>query len=80
MLTYPAGEHPTYLYAAMYYPCATQVAAVDRDWNVTVLASRDESNNMQNLTDIYVQNGKVYASEAYGVIWRILIDKRNRFC
>lgn len=65
VLTYPAGEHPTYLYAAMYYPCATQVAAVDRDWNVTVLASRDESNNMQNLTDIYVQNGKVYAAGAY---------------
>ncbi len=65
VLTHPAGEYPTYRYAAMYYPCATQVAAVDWDWNVTRLASRDERNNMQNLTDIYAENGKIYVAGAY---------------
>lgn len=65
VLTHPENEYPTYLYAAMYYPCATQVAAVDWDTNVTLLASRDESSNMQNLTDIYVENGKIYVAGAY---------------
>ena len=65
VLTYPAGEHPTYLYAAMYYPCATQVVSVDWDWNTTLLASRDENNNMQNLTDLYVENGKIYVAGTY---------------
>lgn len=32
---------------------------------ITELARRDESNNMQNLTDVYVQNGKVYVAGAY---------------
>ena len=49
ILTHPEEEYPTYLYAAMYYPCATQVVSVDWDWNTTLLASRDGSNNMQNL-------------------------------
>ncbi len=65
VLTHPENEYPTYLYAAMYYPCATQVAAVDWDTNMTLLASRDESSNMQNLTDIYAENGKVYVAGAY---------------
>mgnify|MGYP004589214495 CR=1 FL=1 len=65
VLTHPENEYPTYLYAAMYYPCATQVAAVDWDTNMTLLASRDESNNMQNLTDIYAENGKLYVAGAY---------------
>ena len=65
VLTHPENEYPTYLYAAMYYPCAPQVAAVDWDTNVTLLASRDESSNMQNLTDIYAENGKVYVAGAY---------------
>ena len=54
---------------------------------------------MQNLTDLYVENGKIYVAgtycmgmmdvhcalyegrrrEAYGVIWRILIDKPRHF-
>lgn len=65
ILTHPENEYPTYRYAAMYYPCATQVVSVDWDWNTTLLASRDESNNMQNLTDIYVENGKIYAAGTY---------------
>ena len=65
VLTHSENEYPTYRYAAMYYPCATQVAAVDWDWNVTRLASRDERNNMQNLTDIYAENGKIYVAGAY---------------
>ena len=65
VLTHPENEYPTYLYAAMYYPCATQVAAVDWDTNMTLLASRDESSNMQNLTDLYIENGKIYAAGAY---------------
>ena len=31
ILTHPEEEYPTYLYAAMYYPCATQVVSVDWD-------------------------------------------------
>ena len=65
ILTHPEEEYPTYLYAAMYYPCATQVVSVDWDWNTTLLASRDESNNMQNLTDIYAENGKIYVAGTY---------------
>ena len=65
ILTHPENEYPTYLYAAMYYPCATQVVSVDWDWNTTLLASRDESNNMQNLTDLYVENGKIYVAGTY---------------
>ena len=65
ILTHPEEEYPTYLYAAMYYPCATQVVSVDWDWNTTLLASRDESNNMQNLTDLYVENGKIYVAGTY---------------
>ena len=65
ILTHPENEYPTYRYAAMYYPCATQVVSVDWDWNTTLLASRDESNNMQNLTDIYVENGKIYVAGTY---------------
>ena len=57
ILTHPEEEYPTYLYAAMYYPCATQVVSVDWDWNTTLLASRDESNNMQN--------GKIYVAGTY---------------
>ncbi len=65
ILTHPEEEYPTYLYAAMYYPCATQVVSVDWDWNTTLLASRDENNNMQNLTDLYVENGKIYVAGTY---------------
>ena len=65
ILTHPENEYPTYLYAAMYYPCATQVVSVDWDWNTTLLASRDESNNMQNLTDLYIENGKIYVAGTY---------------
>ena len=65
ILTHPENEYPTYRYAAMYYPCATQVVSVDWDWNTTLLASRDESNNMQNLTDLYVENGKIYVAGTY---------------
>ena len=49
----------------MYYPCATQVVSVDQSGNETLLASRDESNNMQNLTDLYVENGKIYVAGTY---------------
>lgn len=65
ILTHPENVYPTYRYAAMYYPCATQVVSVDWDWNTTLLASRDESNNMQNLTDLYVENGKIYVAGTY---------------
>ncbi len=65
VLTHPENKYPTYLYAAVYYPCATQVAAVDWDANMTLLASRDESNNMQNLTVLYIDSGKIYAAGAY---------------
>lgn len=65
ILTHPEEEYPTYLYAAMYYPCATQVVSVDQSGNETLLASRDENNNMQNLTDLYVENGKIYVAGTY---------------
>ena len=65
ILTHPEEEYPTYLYAAMYYPCATQIVSVDQSGNETLLASRDERNNMQNLTDLYVENGKIYVAGTY---------------
>ena len=65
ILTHPENEYPTYCSAAMYYPCATQVVSVDWDWNTTLLAERDANNFMQNLTDIYVENGKIYVAGSY---------------
>ena len=65
VLTHPENEYPTYYSAAVYYPCATQAAAVDWNRNVTVLAAHDEDNTMQNLTDIFAQNGKIYVAGAY---------------
>ena len=61
-------EAPTYSGAGMYYPCASQVKKLEisgEKTSVTLLASRDEKNFMQNLTEIYVENGKVYAAGSY---------------
>ena len=61
-------EAPTYSGAGMYYPCASQVKKLEisgEKTSVTLLASRDEKNSMQNLTEIYVENGKVYAAGSY---------------
>ena len=59
---------PAYSGGGAYYPCATQVKLLEITSSgnrTTLLAERDASNFMQNLTNIYVENGKVYAAGSY---------------
>ena len=61
-------EPPMYAGAGIYFPCASQVKKLEisgEKTSVTLLASRNEKNSMQNLTEIYVENGKVYAAGIY---------------
>lgn len=67
-LSWDSRQTPTYLCAAVYFPCATEVMMqqkIDGNTAYTELARRDEDSNMQNLTDIYVQDGKVYVAGTY---------------
>ena len=59
---------PSYLYAAIYFPCASKVMKLENPGQnaaLSVVAERDENNSMQNLTDIYVENGTVYVVGSY---------------
>ena len=59
---------PSYTYAAMPEPAASKVMKQETSGQntvTTVIAERDEKNFMQNLTDIYVENGTVYVAGSY---------------
>ena len=59
---------PSYTYAAMPEPAASNVMKQETSGQntvTTVIAERDEKNFMQNLTDIYVENGTVYVAGSY---------------
>ena len=59
---------PSYTYAAMPEPAASKVLKQETSGQntvTTVIAERDEKNFMQNLTDIYVENGTVYVAGSY---------------
>ena len=59
---------PSYTYAAMPEPAAPKVMKQETSGQntvTTVIAERDEKNFMQNLTDIYVENGTVYVAGSY---------------
>ena len=54
---------PSYLYAAIYFPCASKVMKLENPGQnaaLSAVAECDENNSMQNLTDLYVENGTVY--------------------
>lgn len=59
---------PTYLCAAVYCPCATQVWKMENTEaaaKLTLVAERDPENSMQNLTDLYMKNGEIYVVGTY---------------
>ena len=59
---------PSYTYAAVEAPGASKVMKQESSGQntvTTVIAERDEKNFMQNLTDIYVENGTVYVAGSY---------------
>ncbi len=59
---------PSYTCAAIEEPSASKVMKQEtsgQNTTVTVLAVRDANNFMQNLTDIYVENGKLYVAGSY---------------
>ena len=59
---------PSYTYAAMEEPAASKVmkqVTSGQETTTTVIAERDPKNFMQNLTDIYVENGTVYVAGSY---------------
>lgn len=59
---------PSYLSAAVYFPCASKVMKLENPGQnaaLSVVAERDEHNFMQNLTDLYVENGTVYVAGSY---------------
>lgn len=59
---------PSYTYAAIEEPSASRVMKQEtsgQNKTTTLLAERDANNFMQNLTDIYVENGKVYVAGSY---------------
>ena len=59
---------PAYVYAAVYFPCASRVVKLENPGQNavrTILAERDESSPTQNLTDIYVEYGTLYVAGSY---------------
>ena len=59
---------PAYVYAAVYSPCASSVMKLENPGQNavrTILAERDESSPTQNLTDIYVEYGRLYVAGSY---------------
>lgn len=59
---------PSYLYAAIYFPCASKVMKLENPGQnaaLSAVAECDENNSMQNLTDLYVENGTVYVVGSY---------------
>lgn len=59
---------PAYYCSAAYFPCASSVMKLENPGQNavrTILAERDESSPMQNLTDIYVEYGTLYAAGSY---------------
>ena len=59
---------PAYYCSAAYFPCASSVMKLENPGQNTVrtiLAERDESSPMQNLTDIYVEYGTLYVTGSY---------------
>ena len=59
---------PSYLYAAIYFPCASRVMKLENPGQnaaLSAVAECDENNSMQNLTDLYVENGTVYVVGSY---------------
>ena len=59
---------PAYTYAGVGALCASKVMKQEtsgQKTTTTCIAERDAGNSMQNLTDLYVQNGKLYAAGAY---------------
>ena len=59
---------PAYVYAAVYFPCASRVMKLENPGQNavrTILAERDESSPTQNLTDIYVEYGTLYVAGSY---------------
>ena len=59
---------PSYYCSAAYFPCASRVVKLENPGQNavrTILAERDESSPMQNLTDIYVEYGTLYVAGSY---------------
>lgn len=59
---------PAYAYAAVYFPCASQVWKMENTEaaaKLTLVAERDPENSMQNLTDLYMKNGEIYVVGTY---------------
>ena len=59
---------PAYYCSAAYFPCASSVMKLENPGQNavrTILAERDESSPMQNLTDIYVEYGTLYVAGSY---------------
>ena len=59
---------PSYTCAAIEEPAASKVmkqVMSGQETTTTVIAERDPKNFMQNLTDIYVENGTVYVAGSY---------------
>ena len=73
-LSWDAGkETPSYFGGGVYYPCASQVKLLTLSGSgakTTLLASRDAQDPMMNLTNIYVENEKIYAAGSYFMAWR----------
>lgn len=61
-------ETPSYFGGGVYYPCASQVKLLTLSGSgakTALLASRDAQDPMMNLTNIYVENEKIYAAGSY---------------
>lgn len=59
---------PSYTSAAIEEPAASKVMkqeTSEQETTTTIIAERDPKNFMQNLTDIYVENGTVYVAGSY---------------
>ena len=68
-LSWDAGKETlSYFGGGVYYPCASQVKLLTLSGSgakTALLASRDAQDPMMNLTNIYVENEKIYAAGSY---------------